>query len=107
MSGKKSSNKSIQVFVWLKRNHLSASLLGAVSNGVRVADKKRDKKSRKSDSSGSSDASGSGGNSGNKFSTTWRPVGDYIHLKIQFCVQDTNLQVLLPSRIQSIEYETR
>ena len=31
---------------------------------------------------------------GNKFSTTWRPVGDYIHLKVLFHVQDTTLQVL-------------
>ena len=76
--------RSIQFF-----NHV---VQGAVSNGIRVSDKKRDKKSRKSDSSGSSEASVSG-NSGNKFSTTWRPVGDYIHLKIQFCVQDTTLQV--------------
>ena len=36
---------------------------------------------------------------GNKFSTTWRPVGDYIHLKVQFLVQDTTLQVTGPSYI--------
>ena len=87
--------------------NLQPSLLGAVSNGVRVADsKRRDKKSRKSDSGGSSDASGSGGNSGNKFSTTWRPVGDYIHLKIAFCVQDTNLQVLFANIIFSLNVRT-
>ena len=37
--------------------------------------------------------------SGNKFSTTWRPVGDYVHLKIQFLVQDTSLQITGPSYI--------
>merc|ERR1712086_1070278 len=31
--------------------------------------------------------------SGSKFSTTWRPAGDYIHLKITFLVQNTSVQV--------------
>ena len=30
---------------------------------------------------------------GNKFSTTWRPVGDYIHLKVVFTLQPNALQV--------------
>ena len=33
--------------------------------------------------------------SGSKFSTTWRPAGDYIHLKITFLVQNTTVQVTL------------
>ena len=33
--------------------------------------------------------------SGSKFSTTWRPAGDYIHLKISFLVQSNTVQVLL------------
>ena len=30
---------------------------------------------------------------GNKFSTTWRPQGDYIHLKVVFTVQENALLV--------------
>ena len=71
---------------------------GAVSTGARV---KTDKKGRK-------DGKKSGEPAlfdlkylrilpdvplGSKFSTTWRPVGDYIHLKVLFNVQDTTLQV--------------
>ena len=64
---------------------------GAVSNGVRVS--KRDKDKRSSRRESSVDNSGNDGSTGNKFSTTWRPVGDYVHLKIQFQVSETNLQV--------------
>ena len=28
-----------------------------------------------------------------KFSTTWRPAGDYIHLKVTFMVQKSSIQV--------------
>ena len=28
-----------------------------------------------------------------KFSTTWRPSGDYIHLKVTFLVQKSSIQV--------------
>ena len=65
-----------------------------MSNGRVVAtDKKRDKKSKKGDSSGG-ESSGPA-QAGNKFSTTWRPVGDYVHLKVQFSIQDTTLQVIV------------
>ena len=38
---------------------------------------------------------------GNKFSTTWRPQGDYIHLKVVFTVQENALLVcrLHPHRL--------
>jgi len=56
---------------------------GAVSTGPRI---KAERKGRK-------DAKKSETPLGNKFSTTWRPVGDYIHLKVLFHVQDNTLQV--------------
>ena len=28
-----------------------------------------------------------------KFSTTWRPAGDYIHLKVTFLIQKNSIQV--------------
>ena len=68
-------------------------LPGAVSNGVRVSKRDKDKKSSRRESSVDNSGSGNDGGTGNKFSTTWRPVGDYVHLKIQFQVSETNLQV--------------
>ena len=44
----------------------------------------KDKKSSRRESSVDNSGSGNDGGTGNKFSTTWRPVGDYVHLKIQF-----------------------
>ena len=67
-------------------------LPGAVSNGVRVSKRDKDKKSSRRESSVDNASNEAG--AGNKFSTTWRPVGDYVHLKIQFQVSETNLQVL-------------
>jgi len=56
---------------------------GAVSTGARAkTDKKGAKNGKKKEAP-----------LGNKFSTTWRPVGDYIHLKVIFNIQDTSLQV--------------
>ena len=56
---------------------------------------RREKERRSRRESASSDNTDKQEKSGNKFSTTWRPAGDYVHLKIQFMVQDTNLQVEL------------
>ena len=63
-----------------------------MSNGVRVSKRDKDKKSSRRESSVDNASNEAG--AGNKFSTTWRPVGDYVHLKIQFQVSETNLQVL-------------
>ena len=83
---------------------------GAVSNGVRVKEKKKEKGRQSRKDSSAPEGKSELPNllrfnnlllqdSGNKFSTTWRPVGDYVHLKIQFLVQDTSLQITGPSYI--------
>ena len=46
--------------------------------------------SMKTKNDGAASASETGGS---KFSTTWRPTGDYIHLKITFMVQNSTVQV--------------
>ena len=71
---------------------------GAVSTGARVkTDKKGKKDGKKNGEQEISDLKYSDILSdaplGSKFSTTWRPVGDYIHLKVLFNVQETTIQV--------------